>query len=169
MSPRTILRILSVLFLLIGLFFFRNGDIDPAPRETWETYHGKLAELTITDGTKLGRRAVLTVSGDSTEPRFALSHIQKIPGLEQKLNALEPGSEIFADAVPRELAGWAAPEGEPLTLLVLKSGGKTLYDRDDQIPPWVQSIGMIIRIVGGLVSAIALLVFLLTFFWKARK
>ncbi len=169
MNPRTILRILSLLFLLVGLFFFRNGDIDPAPRDTWETYHGKLSELTITDSAKLGRRAFLTLSGESPESRFALSHIQKISGLEQKLSALEPGSEISADAVPRELAGWAAPEGEPLTLLVLKSGGKTLFDRDDQIPLWVKSMGMIIKIVGGLVSAIALLVFVLTFFWKARK
>lgn len=159
MSPRALLRLIAILFIAAGLFLTSAASSDPAPRDTWRTHHGRLVTLDIADTQKAGRRATLTIDGESGEPRFALTHIQDLPGIEEKLRALETGAPLAIDAVPRELAGWAAPEGEPLTLLVLKNGGEVIYDRDrdNSGGEWITTLVTVLGIVSMALGAAMIL------------
>lgn len=167
MSARAILRLVAVFFILTGWFLTRAAHSDPAPRHTWATYHGSLVEVEFSDSQKLGRIATLTIEGDSEESVFMLSHTQKLPDFERQIFSLPPAAPVEIDAVPRELAGWAAPEGKPLALLVLRHEDHVIHDRDRDTSGG-QWIGTAVSIVGYVVAAIFLVVLFVSFRKPAR-
>ncbi|MDP4623847.1 MAG: hypothetical protein NWT08_01790 [Akkermansiaceae bacterium] len=154
MKLRFILIALAVLFASIGSIFIFSGQ-DPAPRDSWQTYAGALKSVTFTDASKMGRRMVIQLDNED-EPAFALSYLNKYPGLEESINALKPDAMVKIDAVPREQAGWAAPEGEPLTILVLRHEQETIYDRDhyDEGRGFLRIIFQVFGYLGILVAAL---------------
>ncbi|MCB9877600.1 MAG: hypothetical protein H6835_08385 [Planctomycetes bacterium] len=162
MSPRILLRLLAVLFATIGWLLTRAATSDPAPRDGWQTFRGALASTEFVDTQKLGRRAVVTLDapndGQTDERRFARDHLERLPQLEPALRALPPRAPLEVMAVPRSKAGWAAPEGQPLTMLVLRHGDEVLYDRDRD-EPGGDGLALATTIAGG--AAIALGVALL--------
>ncbi|MEZ6037463.1 MAG: hypothetical protein R3F29_08285 [Planctomycetota bacterium] len=157
MSPRLLLRLLAVLFVAIGWLLTRAATSDPAPRDGWQTFRGAVTGFEFTDTQKLGRRVVVTLDGpadgQTDERRFALDHLGRLPQLEPALRALPPRAPLEVMAVPRSKAGWAAPEGQPLAMLVLRHGDQVLYDRDRD-EPGGEGLALATTIAGGLAIAL---------------
>ena len=162
MSARTIIRLISILFILIGLMMSQLATQDPAPRSGWGTFDGVLKEVAFREGVKLGRVATLTLDGAEDEGAFMLTHVNKLPEVERQLRALQPGMAVEIQAVPREAAGWAAPEGQPLAMLVLRHEANVIYDRDrdDGGGRW---LAIALSIAGYAFSGLFLVILLLTF------
>src|SRR5690606_13050214 len=58
-KPRTLLRLIAILFIAAGFFITGTATSDPAPRNTWRTHHGRLVTVDIVETQKAGRRATL--------------------------------------------------------------------------------------------------------------
>ena len=161
MKIRLVMLALAVLFFFVGLFLVRGAHADPAPRDSWQTYRGPFQKVVFTDTSKVGRRAVVTID-NKEEPTFALNDTRRYPGFEKKVSTIPPGTELEIEVVSRTQAGWAAPEGEPLALLVLRQGDEIIDDRDrDQTGgEWIEQA---VRIFGWLAIGLSALLAALAF------
>lgn len=165
MSPRVIIRLVGLLFLLVGWLMLRTGSLDPAPRDSWRFETTRVTAFHFTDTAKAGRRFQLDVT--DSEHGFAKDHTQKIPGLEQRLrDALRPDTEVEIGYVPRGPdGGWEPATPQPRPILVLRCGDEVLIDRDRDAPAMAGILEWVVRGCGGLGLAIGALMVL----WTLRR
>ena len=161
---RGVLLALVLLFGFVGSFIWTVGSIDPAPRADWVVTSGTVSKTKINSTGKSGR--VWTINLVDDPDRFALTHMEKIPELEQRLvSQVQIGSDVAIQTVPRNQARISSsPSTIPISILVLQVGDTVLYDRDD----YIGSTNQMIRYVGRGVAIFAWLVSLGLFILALR-
>lgn len=151
-----LLRLLGILFLLVGASLWQLAGHDPAPPESWQAYHGSVQEVQWYDGHKTGIGCKLRLVG--TEEFFSRDQLQSDQALLQSLRSkLQAGLGVNLLAVPRAQA-YGHPANMPMPILELTSGNEVLLARqptDDWIGVVVRGVSVLIAGLGVALLALA--------------
>lgn len=160
---KTVLLGLAGLFALIGWLIWSIVSTDPAPRTEWVSTSGQVAEVSLQQTQKSG--LVWTVALVNDPDRFNVSYVEKIPSLEQRLQAIQTGAQVTLQTVHRERAKALSMANSTIPILVLQLDNKVIYDRDDYRSNIPTLIGYVAAVFSWMV-AISLIMMLV---WLSRK
>ncbi|MEZ5977747.1 MAG: hypothetical protein R3F34_05965 [Planctomycetota bacterium] len=165
---RVVLRLVGLLFVLVGTFVAWVGSSDPAPIAGTVTHRAPVATIEFGASAKMGRYVTVRLAG--LDERFTTYYLGKVDGLEERLaSRVTPGTEVALTSVERTPGAFGHDETIPMPIHALAIGDEVLLDRSMFSSRVGDILATAAPIGGGLFALLGLALLGLSFKSVAQK